>query len=208
LKSKGLFIVVSGPSGSGKNSILRMVLPKMTDLRYSVSVTTRPPRPGEVSGDDYIFVSDEEFDSLIQSDKLLEWAAFCGYRYGTPYSFVRQCLDNGESVITDIDIQGARQIKKKMPEGVFVFIMPPSLEELRRRLTTRGTEDKEVVEQRLSTALREMEAVVEYDYWIINDRLEKAAFQLEAIIMAEKQKVLRLGSSLSAYVLEGRGNGK
>src|SRR5690606_21539315 len=142
-----------GPSGAGKNTLLNAVLPRIPDLKYSVSATTRPPRPGERDGVDYFFLDDAAFDAMIARDEFLEWAEFAGYRYGTPRRFVEECLAQGYVVITDVDIQGARQIKEKMPDGVFVFLLPPSMEELQRRLESRGTESAEAISRRLKIAL-------------------------------------------------------
>ena len=182
---------MSGPSGAGKNSLLARVLPRIPDLKYSVSVTTRPARSGEVHGVNYFFVNDTEFQQLIDRGELLEWAEFAGYRYGTPRGFVLDAIEQGLTVITDIDIKGARQIKKNLPEAVFVFLLPPSEAELRRRLLGRGTESEESIRRRMEIAAEEMKAVVDYDYWIMNEDLDEAAAVLEAIITAEQAKVHR-----------------
>lgn len=205
MKSRGFLIVLSGPSGAGKNSLLNAVLPRVPDLRYSVSVTTRPPRKGEKEGVNYFFVDDKEFDELIQGNDLLEWAEFCEHRYGTPRQFVDECLANGETVITDLDIQGARQIKRNHSDGVFVFLLPPSLSELKKRLTLRGTEGDDAISQRLQTAAEELKAIVDYDYWIMNDSLEAAASDLEAIIRAERNRVARMEPNSFGYDFLERG---
>ena len=143
MNSEGFLVVLSGPSGAGKNTLLNAVMNRVPGLRYSVSATTRPPRPGERDGVDYFFVSDAAFDEMIGRGELLEYATFCEHRYGTPRRFVDERLAAGDTVITDIDIQGARQIQKAMPEAVFVFLMPPSMETLRQRLVqTRGRRKK------------------------------------------------------------------
>lgn len=201
MQSRGILVVLSGPSGAGKNTVLNAVLPRIPDLRYSVSVTTRPPRAGEVEGVDYYFVDDATFDDMIRTGQLLEWAEFCGYRYGTPRRFVEECLSRGESVISDIDIKGAAQIKRTYPEGVFVFLLPPSLGELRKRLARRGTEGEEAIARRLQVAVEELRAIREYDYWIVNDSVERAAADLEAIIRAERQRVARIDWSKFGYDL-------
>lgn len=204
MRSRGFLVVVSGPSGAGKNTLLNAVMPLIPDLRYSVSVTTRPARPGEQEGVDYYFVDDAEFDRLTEEGRFMEWAEFCGYRYGTERRFVEECLDQGQIVITDIDIQGAKQIKASMPDGVFVFVLPPSISELRSRLLHRGTEGEDAISQRLETALEELQAISYYDYWILNDDIQKASNMLEAIIRAEKSRVLRLEKDvLTAKYLEG-----
>lgn len=191
-KSRGFLIVLSGPSGAGKNTLLSHVLPKVPDLKYSVSVTTRAPRPNERHGVHYYFVSDHEFQSMIERGELLEWAEFAGNRYGTPRRYVEESLKQGLTVITDIDIQGARQIRQNLPEGVFVFLLPPSMSELQRRLHGRGTDSIDVIQRRLKIASDEINAIIDYDYWILNDDLEKATETLMAIIAAERAKVSRI----------------
>lgn len=195
MKSRGFLIVLSGPSGAGKNTLLSAVLPRVPSLVYSVSATTRPPRPGEVDGVHYHFLGDDEFQQMIDRGELLEWAEFAGYRYGTPRRFVMESIARGMTVITDIDIQGAKQIKRSLPEGVFVFLMPPSIEELRRRLEDRGTESSEGIAKRMSVAPDEMAAIEEYDYWILNEDLEDAAQTLMAIIRSERSKVSRIDTA-------------
>lgn len=182
---------MSGPSGVGKNTLLNAVLPVVPDLHYSVSATTREPRPGEVNGRDYFFVTDDEFDRMVREGRLLEWAEFVGRRYGTPRDYIEQCLDDGLTVIMDIDIQGARQIREQMPEAILVFLWPPSLQELSRRIHGRGKDSQAAISRRLSWAHQELEAVHEYDYVIVNDDLEKAASELRAIVMAERCRVAR-----------------
>lgn len=201
VKSRGILVVLSGPSGAGKNTLLNAVLPRIPDLRYSVSVTTRPPRKGETEGVNYFFVDDVTFDQMIERDELLEWAEFCGHRYGTPRRFVEECLERGESVITDLDIQGAKQIRRSYPDGVFVFLLPPSLDELKRRLKGRGTEGSEAIAKRLETATHELRAIVDYDYWVMNDSLETAASELAAIICAERRRVKRIDPDSVGYDL-------
>jgi len=182
---------LSGPSGAGKNSLLAKVLPRVPDLKYSVSATTRPPRPGEIHGVNYFFVGENEFQRMIDEGELLEWAEFAGYRYGTPRKFVLDSIAQGYTVITDIDIQGARRIKKSLPEGVFVFLLPPSEAELRRRLEGRGTDSEEAIRKRMKIAEEEMKAIVDYDYWIVNEDLDEASDILYAIIRAEQSRVQR-----------------
>jgi len=191
VKARGFLVVLSGPSGAGKNTLLSAVLPRIPDLKYSVSATTRPPRPGEKHGVDYYFLQDDEFQEMIDRGEFLEWAEFAGYRYGPPRRFVEECLAQGLTVITDIDIQGARQIKQRMPDGVFVFLLPPSFEELEKRLHKRGTDSSEAIGRRLKIALEEVAAIVDYDYWILNRDLEEACEQLVAIIRAERARVSR-----------------
>lgn len=198
MERRGFLVVLSGPSGAGKNTLLNAVLARVPALRYSVSATTRMPRPGEVHGVDYFFLSDSEFDAWIEAGEFLEWAEFCGNRYGTPRRFVEACLDRGETVIMDIDIQGARKIQQSLPgskhlDSVFVFLLPPSLDEQRLRLLGRGTDSEETIMRRLAVSQDEVKAIVDYDYWILNDDREQAASILEAIILAERSKVARKG---------------
>lgn len=202
-KSSGFLVVLSGPSGVGKNTLLNAVLPVVPDLHYSVSATTRAPRPGEVHGRDYFFVSDEEFDEMVRQGRLLEWAEFVGRRYGTPRDYIERCLEDGLTVIMDIDIQGARQIRAKMPEAILVFLWPPSLQELSRRIYGRAQDSEKAITRRLSWARQELEAVSDYDYVIVNDDLERAASELQSIVLAERCRVSRMDyRSLAASLRE------
>lgn len=193
MSRQGFLVVLSGPSSVGKDTLLGAVLGKIPDMVYSVSATTRPPRPGEKQGVDYHFLSEKEFRDLIANDGLLEWADYCGNLYGTPRAFVEEMLVRGMIVISDIDIQGAKQLRQTMPEGVFVFLMPPSLEELRRRIVRRATDPPEAIASRMARAEEEMDAVVDYDYWIVNADLGEAVQDLRAIIRAERLRVSRDG---------------
>ncbi|HPT83738.1 MAG TPA: guanylate kinase [Limnochordia bacterium] len=192
LKTKGFLIVLSGPSGAGKNSVMNAVFPTIPNLKYSVSVTTRPPRAGEVHAVHYFFCSEEEFDQMLKDDLLLESATFVGYRYGTPKKFVYEQIEAGNAVIMDIDIQGAAQIKAKMPEAVLVFLLPPTPEELSKRLRLRGSDSEEVIRRRLAKSREEVKHIVDYDYFIINDDLNRAAEQLRQIILSEWCRVSRI----------------
>lgn len=191
IKRRGFLVVLSGPSGAGKNTLLSAVLPRVPDLKYSVSATTRPPRPGEKEGVNYFFLQDDEFQAMIDRGEFLEWAEFAGNRYGTPRRYVEESLEKGLTVITDIDIQGARQIKRNLPSAVFVFLLPPSMQELHKRLHARGTDSSDAIDRRLKIALEEMAAIVDYDYWILNRDLDQACEELVAIIRAERAKVSR-----------------
>lgn len=188
---KGFLIVLSGPSGAGKNTVMNAVVPTIPNISYSVSVTTRPPRAGETDGVDYFFVDDQRFDKLIASDELLEWAVFCGYRYGTPKSFVEKETRSGRTVILDVDIQGAVQIRQRNPQAVLVFLLPPTWEELRRRLRARGKDAEETIRRRLEHSFEELKHIVDYDYFVINDDLDRAAARLRTIIQAEWCRVER-----------------
>ncbi|MBQ2897577.1 MAG: guanylate kinase [Clostridia bacterium] len=187
LKNKeGLLVVISGPSGVGKGTICKEYFNQKKDAFLSVSATTRQPRQGEIDGESYHFFSHEKFNQLIKEDYFLEWADFCGQRYGTPKKPVFDCIAQGKDVVLEIEVQGAMQIRAKHPEGVYIFILPPSMEELRKRLEGRGTESKDVVEKRLQTALKELEYASKYNYYVINDTVENAVGLINKIIEVEK----------------------
>jgi guanylate kinase len=171
---RGRLIVVSGPSGAGKSTLIRASLEAVPELAYSVSATTRGPRPGEVDGRDYIFLSRQEFERWIQEGRFLEWAEYSGNLYGTPEQKVEEFLDEGKSVILELELQGARQVQVKRPDAIMVFVRAPSLEETRRRLTGRATESEEALESRLATAVGEVAARDEFDHEVINENRERA----------------------------------
>jgi guanylate kinase len=171
---RGRLIVVSGPSGAGKSTLIKSSLQAVPELDYSVSATTREPRPGEVDGIDYIFLSRPEFERWIQECRFLEWAEYSGNLYGTPERKVEEFLDEGKSVILELELQGARQVQLKRPDAVMVFVRAPSLEETRRRLTGRATESEEALESRLATAVGEVAARDEFDHEVINENRERA----------------------------------
>lgn len=185
--NKGMLIVVSGPSGCGKGTVLAEIL-KSDRIFYSVSATTRSPRPGEMDGVNYYFLTKEKFEKLIEEDGMLEYASYCGNYYGTPKKPVEDMLEQGKHVILEIEVQGAMKVMEKCPEAVFVFILPPSLKELERRLNKRGTEAEDVIKKRLSEAAGEISQAHKYDYAVINGELEKAVDDLKAIIRAEELK--------------------
>jgi guanylate kinase len=171
---RGRLIVVSGPSGAGKSTLIRAALDTIPELAYSVSATTRAPREGEVDGRDYIFLSREEFEKRISEGGFLEWAEYSGNLYGTPEQRVEEYLRSGLSVILEIELQGARKVRQKRPEAVMIFVRAPSLEETRKRLEGRATEDLEAMEARMTTALTEVAARSEFDYEVVNDDRERA----------------------------------
>jgi len=188
---KGLLIVLSGPSGTGKGTLCKELLTRVSGLKYSVSATTREPRQGEIDGVHYFFMSQGDFREKLAQGEFLEWATVYDNLYGTPRWQVEKTLTEGIDVILEIDIQGARQIKEKIPDGVFIFVIPPSFEELAARIKGRGTDPEEVIRKRLSAAGLELQYVSEYDYVVINDTVEQAANKLMAIVTAEKCRVKR-----------------
>jgi len=191
MKSKGLLIVFSGPSGAGKDTILRKLLEKNPNIRLSVSATTRQPRQGEVQGSDYFFVDKNEFARMVQQNEMIESAEYCGNFYGTPCKPIDGWLANGDDVILEIEVQGGSQIKNKCPDSVSVFILPPSFAVLEQRLKDRKTESEEAVQKRLETARKEILEAVHYDYAVINDTVDHAVDEIIHIICAEKHKVKR-----------------
>ncbi len=185
MPEKGKLIVISGPSGAGKSTVVFKAIEGRTDFCFSTSVTTRKPRPGEVDGREYFFIDRERYDEMVRQDGLLEHAEYVSNGYGTPRAFVEQKLNEGMNVVLDIEIQGARQVREKMPDAVMIFVIPPSVEELRRRLVGRGTESLEVIEGRLQRAKQEYAEADFYDYLIINDDADRAAADFAAVVRAE-----------------------
>ena len=184
--NKGLLFVVSAPAGCGKDTILEQVLAKTVNVGYSVSATTRAPRPGEVDGVHYHFHTRESFEQMIKDGAVLEYTEYIGNYYGTPRKAVEEMLSQGKDVILKIEVEGAMNIKKLFPECCLVFILPPSMAELERRLRKRGTEDEETILRRTAQARNEIDTAVNYDYFVVNDVLEDAVDDLIAVIRAEK----------------------
>lgn len=184
--TKGKLFVISGPSGTGKGTICKYVLDQRTNIRLSVSMTTRDPRQGEVDKVHYHFTDHDAFRNLIEEDGFLEYASVFGNYYGTPRKQVMDWLEEGIDVILEIDVQGALQVKNSYPESILIFILPPSMEELRCRITGRATESEEAISRRLGAAMQEIEAVGKYDYSVVNDELQKAVDSVKAIISAEQ----------------------
>lgn len=186
MNEKGKLIVISGPSGAGKSTVVFKAIEGKDNVCFSTSVTTRKPRPGEVDGKEYFFVDLDRFREMVENDELLEHAEYVANSYGTPRSYVEQKLSDGMDVILDIEVQGARQVNEKMPDAVKVFIIPPSMDELKHRLESRGTDTARAIEARLIRARQEYKEADFYDYIIVNDDADKAAGELSAIMTAER----------------------
>ena len=189
--SKGNLFIVTGPSGAGKGTVLGRVMPSMEDLHYSVSATTRAPREGEEDGVNYYFLRKEQFLEMIGQGAFLEHAEYVGNYYGTPAGPVDECLNKGMDVVLEIEVQGALIVKQKRPEAKLVFIIPPSVSDLELRLRSRGTETEETIAKRLEKAREEYQMADQYDYIVLNDKVEKAADELRAIILASRCAVGR-----------------
>ena len=201
-KHPGKLFVLSGPSGAGKGTICKKLLEETEKLELSVSMTTRSPRPGEVEGISYFFTEKEKFEEHIRCGNLLEHAQVYGNYYGTPRAPVLEKLAAGIDVILEIDMQGALKVKESYPDGVFIFILPPSMSELRKRLTGRGTETAEAIELRLGETLKELSYIEKYDYCVVNCVLEEAVARVKAIVVAEHSKVAFTAEELIASYKE------
>lgn len=188
---KGRVYIISGPSGSGKDSVLKKIFERKPQIAFSISSITRAMRPGEVEGEKYNFISRERFEEMIKNDELLEHNVFVGNYYGTPKAPVIKAIENGRDMLIEVDVNGAEQIRAKMPDAVSIFIMPPSLPVLKERLTGRGTDDKEVIEKRLNEALREIACAKDYDYIVVNDNLDTAVDNFISIMSIDKFKTDR-----------------
>lgn len=185
-KEKGLLIVLSGPSGVGKGTVRKAIFQDPdVDFVYSISVTSRKKRRGEVDGVDYFFKTREEFEEMIKNDELLEYTQYVGNYYGTPIKFVKETLESGKDVFLEIEVEGAKQVREKFPDGLFIFLIPPSFRELEKRIRRRGTESDELIQSRLSVAREELKMMSLYDYVVENDRVENAVKKIKAIVMAE-----------------------
>lgn len=190
-KDKGILVVVSGFSGAGKGTLMKQLLKTYDNYALSVSMTTRKPRAGEEDGREYFFVSTETFEEKIAQGELVEYARYCDNYYGTPRAYVEKQLENGKDVILEIEIQGALKIKERFPQALLLFVMPPSVKELERRLLGRGTETSEVIAARLSRAGEEAEGIEKYDYLVINDDLDTCVAQMHALIQGAHNAPLR-----------------
>ncbi|WP_297519490.1 guanylate kinase [uncultured Clostridium sp.] len=194
--NRGVLIVISGPSGAGKGTICKALLEKHEEISLSVSATTRNPRTGEVDGVNYHFLEKENFVKRVEENDFLEYAQVYGNYYGTPKSNVEKILDSGRDVILEIDIQGALKVKEQSNEGVFIFILPPSMEELKQRIINRGSETPESLMTRFKSAYKEINYVSKYNYAVVNDTVDKAVEKIEGILLAEKCRVDRLKETI------------
>lgn len=193
MSERGLLIVLSGPSGVGKGTVRKAIFERDdNEFQYSVSMTTRPMREGEVDGVDYYFRTKEEFEAMIEAGEMLEYAKYVGNYYGTPLTYVNQTLDEGKDVFLEIEVQGAQQVKEKVPDGVFIFLTPPDLAELKARIVGRGTDSPEVIEERMRVARQEIEMMALYDYAVVNDEVFKAVDRIKDIIVSEHYRVDRV----------------
>lgn len=200
--AKGLLVVVTGPSAVGKGTICRTLLEESKQIRFSVSCTTRPARPGETDGVEYFFLTHEQFRQKIAQGELLEWAEVYGNFYGTPRKNVEEATDAGQDILLDIDMVGARSVRETYPGAVSVFVIPPSMEALRDRIRVRGTETEESVQRRLDEAPKWIQEGLHYDYVVVNDSLEAAVAHLRSIVSAEKSRTVRQGGTLIRRLLE------
>ena len=193
MSERGLLIVLSGPSGVGKGTVRKAIFDsEENDFQYSISMTTRKQREGEVDGVDYYFRSREEFEAMIEAGEMLEYAEYVGNYYGTPLTYVNQTLDEGKDVFLEIEVHGAKQVKDKVPDGVFIFLTPPDLAELKSRIIGRGTDEMSVIEERMAVAREEIEMMALYDYAVVNDEVPLAVQRIKDIIASEHFRVDRV----------------
>ena len=201
-EEKGILFILSGPSGVGKGTVRQRLFEQETHLKYSVSATTREKRDGEQEGIDYFYTTKEQFEAMIQNGELLEHAKYVENYYGTPRAYVKEQLEKGNDVFLEIEVQGALQVKENFPEGVFIFLFPPSLEELKNRIIGRGTESDELVRNRLKEAEKEISMMSEYDYVVVNDDVDQAVQKIKAVITSEHCKRERIEAEYKK-ILEG-----
>ena len=195
---EGLLVVVSGPSGTGKGTVLNSIRQQEKNIKFSVSATTREPRSGEVDGVNYFFKTNEEFEAMIKNGELIEWVKYCDNYYGTPKKYIEDTIKSGYDCLLEIEVEGALNIKKIYPDCVSIFILPPSFDELRRRIESRGTEKPEVIGKRMEKALKEINYVDKYDYVVVNDDIEEAVNSIRYILASEKLKFSRNKDILKA----------
>jgi guanylate kinase len=199
---EGMLVIISGPSGSGKGTVVKSLCKHMqgNDYALSISVTTRNPREGEVNGRDYFFTSEDDFHKMREENALLEHAVYVGNYYGTPKEYVEKQIEQGKIVVLEIEVYGALQVKEKFPAAVLIFLMPPDLPELAARLTKRGTEDAVTIEARLKKALEEVPLINRYNYLVINDDIPEAVKKIDAIVMAERMKPKRCAVEINNFI--------
>jgi len=202
VEDKGILFVLSGPSGVGKGTVREKLFEEETQLSYSVSATTREMRPGEAEGVDYFYKSKEAFETMIEQGDLLEYAQYVKNYYGTPKAYVEEQLEKGQDVFLEIEVQGALQVKENFPEGVFIFLFPPSLEELKNRIMSRGTETSDLVMNRLKEAKKEIDMMSAYDYVVVNDDVNQAVDKVKAIIKSEHCKRTRIEAQFQTILEE------
>ncbi|PWU68920.1 MULTISPECIES: guanylate kinase [Gracilibacillus] len=199
IEEKGILFILSGPSGVGKGTVRKALFEQDTNLKYSISMTTRSKREGERDGVDYFFRTHDEFKEMIQQRKLLEYAEYVGNYYGTPKQYVEKMIEDGHDVFLEIEVQGAMQVKENFPQGVFIFLIPPSLEELKNRIQDRGTESEDLISSRLEEARNEIEMMDAYDYVVVNDDVMNAVSKVQSIVQGEhckKERVIKQYKSL------------
>lgn len=202
MTEKGLLIVLSGPSGVGKGTVRKAIFENNVDFEYSISMTSRQKRAGEVDGVDYFFKTKEEFESLIEAGELLEYAKYVDNYYGTPVRYVRETMDRGKDIFLEIEVQGAEQVKNKIPEALFIFLAPPSIVDLESRLKGRGTESEDLIKQRIANAKKEIQMMYLYDYVVENDKVELAVERIKAIIKSEHLRRDRVEMKYRRALLE------
>lgn len=200
---KGFLLIISGPAGTGKGTVCKELLQRNEDIVFSVSATTRQPRIGEVEGTNYFFIDKDKFETMVEQDEFLEYAHVHTNYYGTPKEFVMNQIEKGEIVLLEIDVQGALQVKQNYSEAVFIFLLPPTMEELKNRIIKRGTETEEDINRRFENAFKELDFVGKYDYFVVNDVVEDAVADIEAIIRAEKLRVKRHSDIKNKVLLQG-----